>query len=284
MALFFVRSKRCAEKYMGQNLTIKEQQEILLDIMLKTHEYCQAHGLRYCLTYGTLIGAVRHKGFIPWDNDADIFMPRPDFEKFLKLTQEEPVNEYLRCTNYTTDPKNHYSVIRVYDNRTRIYLNYLREQPTEMGVFLDIFPVDGIWDDGKKHYLQRFGLRFNQRLQSVDLYGQKERPGLKAKLKYMSHFLFPNRNNIHEYKIDHYAKMCDFESHTKVIDTSEYQHFDTYLTHEDFDDPILADFEQYRFFIPRRYHEFLTAGYGDYMQLPPEDKREVHDFDAEWIG
>ena len=69
---------------MKRKVTYEEQQEILLNILQKTHEYCEKNGLRYCLAYGTLIGAVRHKGFIPWDNDADIFMPRPDFEWMLK--------------------------------------------------------------------------------------------------------------------------------------------------------------------------------------------------------
>ena len=76
---------------------------------------------------------------------------------------------------------------------------------------------------------------------------------------------------------------CDYDSHKKLLDTAEYLHFDSFFTHADFDEPILTDFEQYQFYIPQRYHEFLTDGYGDYMTIPPEDKREVHDFDAEWV-
>lgn len=266
-------------------MTIKEEQEILLDLLKKTHDYCEKHQLRYCLTYGTLIGAVRHKGFIPWDNDADIFMPRPDYEKLWKMTQEgEQIADYTYCTNYRNDPKNHYTVIRVCDSRTEARLPYLREEPTRMGIFLDIFPVDGLWENSKKHWLQQKLLRFNQILQSADLYGKKEHKGLKKKLKYLLPFIFPNRNNRHIYKIDHYAMMCDYETHEKVLDTAEFQHFSAYLTHEDFDNPLLMDFEGYQFKAPRRYHEFLTSGYGDYMQLPPEEKRAVHDFDARWIN
>ncbi|MCQ2512963.1 MAG: LicD family protein [Lachnospiraceae bacterium] len=264
-------------------MTIKEEQEILLDLLKKTHDFCEENGLRYCLTYGTLIGAVRHQGFIPWDNDVDIFMPRPDYEKFWKMTHEKPIADYIKCTNYRDDPKNHYSVIRVCNTKTKIYLKYLREQPTDMGIFLDIFPVDGIWDDSKSHWLWRKKLRFNQRLQVSDLYGQRERKGWKKKLRSFLPLIFRNKNNIHEYKIDEYAMMCDYETHEKVIDIAEYQHFNTYLTHEDFDHPLKMPFEQYVFNAPQRYHEFLTAGYGDYMQLPPEEKREVHDFDVELV-
>lgn len=264
-------------------LSIKEQQEILLNILKQFHDYCEENELRYCLTYGTLIGAIRHKGFIPWDNDADVYMPRPDYEKFFQLVQEKPITDYLQVASYRTDPKNHYVVIRIYDTRTKVFFNYLREQPEQMGLFVDIFAIDGIGEDYQKDWINRFRLRFYQRLQSVDLYGQKERPGLKAKLKYLTHFIFPNHNNIHEYRIEQLAQKYDYDSHEKVIDTSEYLRFDTYLTHEDFDHPILTDFEQYRFYIPQRYHEFLTDGYGDYMTLPLEEQREVHDFDAEWV-
>lgn len=265
-------------------LSVKEQQQVLLNILKQFHDYCEDNGLRYCLTYGTLIGAVRHKGFIPWDNDADVYMPRPDYERFFQLAQEKPITDYLRVTNYRTDPKNHYVVIRIYDTRTKVFFHYLREQPEQMGLFVDIFALDGIGEDYWKDRKTRFWLRFYQRLQSVDLYGQKERPGLKAKLKYLTHFVFPNRNNIHEYKIEQLAQKYDYDSHEQVIDTSEYLRFDTYLTHDDLDHPILTDFEQYQFYIPQRYHEFLTAGYGDYMKIPSESNQEVHDFDAEWIG
>lgn len=265
-------------------LTIKEQQEILLDIMKQFHDYCEENHLRYCLAAGTLLGAIRHKGFIPWDNDVDIYMPRPDYEKFFQLAQEKPIADHLRITNYRMDPTNHYVVIRIYDIRTKIFMHYLREQPEKMGIFVDIFAMDGVGEDRQKDWLNRFRLRFNQRLQSVDLYGQKERKGLKQKLKYLTHYIFPNKGNVHEYKIDQLAQKYDYDHHEKVLDISDYLHFNTYLTHDDFDHPILTDFEQYQFYIPQRYHEYLTDGYGDYMTPPPENEREIHGFDAEWIG
>lgn len=264
-------------------MTIEEEQEVLLDLLKKMHDYCGTNKLRYVLAYGTLIGAVRHHGFIPWDNDVDVFMPRPDFEKLKNLVKTDPVGENVKYIHYTTDPKYHYSVARIYDARTKVRPAKLCEIPKEMGIYLDIFPVDGVWDDPENHKGWLRKLRFYQRLQSADLYGRSDKSGIKGKLKHIQHILLPDRNNRHERKIDEIAMQCDYDSHDKVIDTAEYLHFNTYLTHEDFDDPILMKFEQYEFNAPRRYHEFLTSGYGDYMQLPPEDKREVHDFGAEWI-
>ena len=84
--------------------TLEELKSIELDIMKKIHDFCERKGLTYYLAYGTMIGAIRHNGFIPWDDDIDIFMPREDYERFLKLFVEEQNALKLAIVNHTTSP------------------------------------------------------------------------------------------------------------------------------------------------------------------------------------
>lgn len=263
-------------------LTIKEVQGIELEIMQCLHIYCQEHQLKYCMAYGTLLGAVRHEGFIPWDNDMDIWMPRPDFEKLLKMVQNDPLAPHLECVHYTTDSQYHYQVIRVCDMRTTVCPPYIREQPEKMGVWVDIFPVDGVWEKPWQHPIQQMLLWFYKKLQLADIYALADGKGLKKKIKRFVHVIFPGENNIHEYKIDCYAAKCRYEEHVFCSDTVERNKRPICLPRENFDSPVEMKFEKYKFWAPKNWKEYLEAAYGDYMQLPPESRRQTHEINAEW--
>ena len=140
-----------------------ELKSIQLDLLQKTADFCENNGLRYFLCGGTLIGAIRHKGYIPWDDDIDIAMPRPDYEKFVRifnLTQN-----YYQVMSIETDPDYAYAFAKVYENRTvlkelhypgdafGVYIDILYDNRTvlkelhykgSIGVFIDIFPADGV--------------------------------------------------------------------------------------------------------------------------------------------
>ena len=126
-------------------------QDSLLDLLTEFDKICKEHGLRYSLTAGTLLGAVRHKGFIPWDDDVDVCMPRPDYEKFLKIIQEENVlPEYL---TYSKDrgKGTYYCFTKILDKR------YPLRTPNHIEVkylYLDIFPVDGAADTKEERKTQ----------------------------------------------------------------------------------------------------------------------------------
>ena len=126
-----------------QELTIKETQQISLEILHTVAEICEEQQIRYALIYGTLIGAVRHHGYIPWDDDVDIMMPRPDYERFLEYMKQH-VNNYpnLRVFNREECPEYPYMITRISDDRYRIRME--NEKPFGMGVFIDIYPYDGL--------------------------------------------------------------------------------------------------------------------------------------------
>lgn len=259
-------------------LTLKEIQSIELEIMKELHNWCVKHKIRYCMGYGTLLGAVRHQGFIPWDNDMDILMPRPDFERMLELTKTYPISDHIRILHYTRDKKYHYSVARACDIRTKVFAPYLVEQPDNLGIWVDIFPVDGI-PEKKQRLNVRLCSWFLKKLQRVDLYNSKNLVLVKN-IKFILRFIFPNRNNIHMLKIDRFAKKCPFEGSVYVGDMVEILPIS--LKRIEFEESILLKFEDAEFYAPKYWDEYLKKSYGNYMVLPPEEKRMTHDIIATW--
>ena len=122
---------------------IQELRQIQMGILDEVHQFCEQHGLRYFLSSGTLIGAVRHRGYIPWDDDIDIYMPRQDYEQFL-LTYTDAKGIY-RAINPATEPHYYYTFAKVVDQRTRMVEK--ETEGYEIGVYLDIFPVDYVTDN-----------------------------------------------------------------------------------------------------------------------------------------
>ena len=270
-------------------LTLKETQKIELDIMVKLHEYCCKHNLVYCLTYGTLIGAARHQGFIPWDNDIDIIMPRPDYERLLELTNTEPVADNIDCVHYTNDEKYHYQVIRFCDTNTIVEPTYIREVTERLGVWVDVFPADGVPESVFDHPLEQIMLKFFRWVQLADIYAiplsrvkNKSIKGIARNvIKNIVHFILPGKGNRHAYMVDKYASFFKYSKYAKVADTIERQK-PNWLSHEDFDQRVLLKFEDYEFYAPKNWDNYLRRYYGDYMKLPPVEMRMTHDINARW--
>ena len=127
-----------------KKLTDKEVKQIELDILEYVHNFCEENGLKYIMNYGTLIGAVRHKGFIPWDDDIDISMPRADYEK---LIASFPKNGRYKILDHRTSKDYFNNFVKVIDTNTKIVDNR-NDKTYESGLFIDIFPMDR-FDDMK---------------------------------------------------------------------------------------------------------------------------------------
>ena len=262
-------------------ISVKESQDLELDIMHKLHDYCVKHGLRYLLAYGTLIGAVRHKGFIPWDNDIDIFMPRPDFERFLEMTKTDPVAEDLYVTHYTLDENYFYNCARVCDERTEVEIPYIPVQPSRMGIWVDIFAVDGVPDSEFLVKAHRVRIRTLYYALRAHIYGTLDNKNQFRKIVKLACLKFlSNKDHKLNRRITALEKQYPYD---------DYQNAALWcltslvpIPKKDFEAPVSAPFEQYSFFIPEDYDRILRDTYGDYMKLPPESKRIPHQIRAFW--
>lgn len=257
---------------------IREIQQMELGIMEYIHETCQKIGVKYFLAYGSLIGAVRHKGFIPWDDDMDICMLREDYEKLQDYLIANPDERY-EVMSYKNNLNYVYPFMKVQDNHTYLLEEDVRID-SNMGIYVDIFPVDGYEDDSvfkdkmtrliKKRQLSCYTFKGITNTKSI----------LNSLIRYISViiFYFTNTNK--------YIRGIDELAQSRKVD--DYELVD-YLIYKDMNKPvwkrewlkqtITGVFEGKEFMIPKNYHEILTSDYGDYTQLPPVELRfSHHDF------
>ena len=265
-------------------LSINDQQKVMLDMMKAIHTFFVDNSIRYVMVYGTLLGAIRHKGFIPWDNDMDIGVPRPDYDRLLSmLNSGEKIGEHFYHLHYTTDDNYHYQIIRICDDRTIVKPSYIRDQPKRMGVWIDVFPYDGIPGNSPLSLIRRFRLYINKKIQIADIYAIKNKHDFLNALGNLCCFIFPHAKKRNEL-IDKILRKVSFNDSEYVADVEERNKHFVYLRKEDFDNPQSVEFEDTVFFAPNDWQSYLLRAYGkDFMQLPPPEKRMVHEVETRWV-
>lgn len=268
---------------LGKKITLAESKAIQLELMKKIHDVCERHGLKYSLMFGTLLGAVRHQGFIPWDDDLDICMPREDYEAFFKIYSQEniPNTQAVNCWN---DPKYYLPFGKVIDTRTVMKENVSLDYT--MGVYVDIFPVDRLSADPAENAKLRKKILFWRKLMMIKFNpGSNMRKGLKKAAHTVLNKL-PLQFNVNALarKIDKVAQTFSACGEGNLAMVSN---LDFYGIAREYDPDLFANlelckFEDQMFLTPVQRDTLLTQIYGNYMQLPPEDKRLPHENDAWW--
>lgn len=252
---------------------------MMLDILSGIHDFCQEKGLRYFLAYGSLIGAVRHKGFIPWDDDIDIWMPRPDFKRFVR----EFRHPFFKVLSPFTDPAYPLDFIKVHDERTIV-----EEAGGDgnWGIFADIFVFDGVPSQkvcnrmfNRIITLRRFVA--NQRFTRKLPVSRNNGLGKNMRIvlgKMFSPFLSMNRllkrqmRLMAKYDLQDSPYVADFLMPRPLMFGKDV-----------LDERKLVDFEDRKYYIPARYDLLLSSYYGDYMSLPrPEHRVSNHGAVAYW--
>ena len=260
-------------------LTLQEMQQVYLELLEEFDGVCKAHGLRYDLAGGSLLGAVRHGGFIPWDNDVDVCMPRPDYERMLKLKLEGklalPQKRDLIMDRNETFARHFGRYIRCDVKR----LADMAEDSDCPYIGMDIFPVDGLpegklafkWQCWQVRQLRRFLLT------SVEKAGTSRKGALAAKIKDLYR---PILKKIGPFRIaralDKVCSRVDYETATLVgALTGMYGHKERWPKEAMLPQKRMI-FENIQAWGYENYDVYLSNLYGDYMRLPPQEQQVPH--------
>lgn len=253
---------------------VRELQGVLLEMLKLIDGLCSRHGLRYYLHGGTLLGAIRHGGFIPWDDDADISMPRPDYEKFLEIAKRELAADYF-VQDYRTERYGRFVFAKLRKNGTVCKNEHHAHIKMHQGIFVDIFPLDELPQNKLNAWCLWNVPRFFERLtafSSARLPGafrvlspiQKVwqcifPPSFFAMLAYRAAVLFSGNGDGTRWLLTHDPNHKSIEHNSSPI--------------ADYEPAVVLPFEDGAFRAPGNYDAQLRHWYKDYMRLPAEEKR-----------
>jgi len=263
-----------------EELNIEQIHKATLEIVEKLIEICDKINVNYYVAYGSLIGVVRHKGFIPWDDDFDVVMLRDDYEKFCDYCiKNENKLKPFKLLSRKCEKKYPYNIARL--NNMNYKAVYDNVQGYESGIFIDIYPLDGAGSDVdkvlKKVEKKKSNL-FRITLWSIDdhytksTYNKWYRSIIKyfvrgySKVRGAKHFLdkMENFKNLYDINNSRYIAEMTWDSGLTLYEKSW---FDKY---------IYMDFENLKVKVPIGYDDFLRCHYGDYMKFPPKEEQVPH--------
>ena len=258
-----------------RELTLDEIKKIENDILRYIFKICEENNIRFYLAYGTALGAVRHQGFIPWDDDIDIHMTRENYRRFAEVMQNQESN--YRLLSVDTDEQYYMSLPKVVDTRTIWYQHASRTDLMPLGVYVDVFVLDNVPMDEveRKKLFQRL-----DRYQRLWVYVQRKKTysgwGLRAIFKRLIYF-FAKRVNPRYFavKLDRLSQKYSDQETTLVGNLAFPQEgcANETMPKTFFGDGVKHVFEEDDYLLPNNWDGYLHQYYGDYMTPPPENER-----------
>ena len=264
---------------MQSEIDIEQLKKIELGLLCEFHNICERENLRYSLGGGTLLGAVRHRGFIPWDDDIDVMMPRPDYDKFVSYCLNSETSFGFK--SFETDENYVDLSAKIFDKNTILVDNDILAEDQKIGVYIDIFPIDGLGDSYKKAVKAFKSSAFKRNIliaaqwkkfQKSTTHGWYYEP-----FRFAFYVLSRCVNKAKTFKkiLKKYSRY-DFDSVNYAAAVGGSYREKEILPQNVFTEYIDLPFENYNFKAIKQYDKYLSSIYGDYMKLPPENKRVAH--------
>ena len=257
---------------MMKDITITQAQDVQFDLFLQFKRICEENGLRYYLSGGTLLGAVRHKGFIPWDDDMDVMLPRADYDRLIHMQLDLPA--HMRLFACETDREYLFPFAKLCDMRYKLYFAHHREERS-IGMYIDIFPIETLPDSRleMKFYFKKMKLLnilHNAAMRRAFLPDEK----FIFVKKLIQPFAVRHGANRYVREMNDFARRyadrkTDHSGVTMVLHYGERE----WMRRAVFEPSAAVEFRGVACAAPKGWDEYLRNLYGDYMVLPPESQR-----------
>ena len=270
----------------NREISLEELKNIELDLLLYFRDLCEEHGWLYSITGGTLLGAVRHGGFIPWDDDIDVHMPREDYNKLIQYFNNHDTK--YKLLSIETDESYGYLFAKLINPNTVMVEEHANRGGSDIGVYIDIFPVDGVgntYDEAcstfSKDAMSRELLVASN---WKEFFRSKTHKWYIEPIRLCMFILsrFFNPNKLAKKIQSHQNKYCNQNSKYYTVLSGAYRKKEI-MPRETYFEFTKLSFEGHDFNAYKDYDSLLNSLYGDYMILPPENKRHTHHmFNAYW--
>lgn len=263
-----------------KEISFEESKKVLVKTLASIDKCCRENNIKYSLSWGTLIGAIRHKGFIPWDDDMDLMMSRDNYNRFIECYKDPEYNLYI-----PREDNDYYHIMaKISHKDTAIFYNHTKKSPH--GLWVSIFPYDNAPDEGNKlweikrsilakmYFFRTFSWHSNAKIKSVIIMS------VGAILRLFKSYTIYKwlENTLTKYNGQTTKEIA-------IWDPSYGYHVFTNFPSEIFANYIDSPFDGVTCMVIKEYDKFLRMYYGDYMQLPPVEKRVAsHDFKAYYIN
>ena len=254
--------------------TVKELKPMLVEMMGWFHNFCVENNLTYYAAGGTMLGAVRHKGFIPWDDDIDVIMPRDDYTKLEQLMKDKKCERYVLETPNTDAKDYFYTFSKLYDTQTTLIEN--TKYKVKRGIYLDVFPLDGMGnteEESRKHF-RKIEMANNLLLSKIAGI-RKGRSFIKNAAVKVFRLIPLNEKKL----LKKVVRLCALRSWDEYLyggNPVGAWRFKEIMRREIMGTPTLYKFENIEIYGAENADEYLTHLYGNWRELPPIEKRVTH--------